>query len=155
MHCSICGSCWLTSASNTVNDSDSADWKGVNLALSSKFIRRSDWPDGAALCIIARLLLMSTPYQLLHTLHDAHSDSVNCVAFCPHGDHLASGSDDCRLVIWNIPNGKAVWAKKLNSPVLSILWDSHRHASIICGCQNGTLLIWNNFQVRIGQPWCV
>lgn len=88
---------------------------------------------------------MFTPYLHSHTLHGGHTDSVNCVAFCPLGDHLASGGDDCRLVVWNLQTGKAVWVKRLKSPVLSILWDSRRHATIICGCQDGTLLIWPNY----------
>lgn len=79
---------------------------------------------------------MVVPYLRMHRLDSAHTDSVNCVSFCSHGDHLASGGDDSKLVIWNVLNGTVVCVKRLESPVLSILWDPRRHASIICGCQD-------------------
>lgn len=90
---------------------------------------------------------MFAPYRLLHTLTKGHTNSVNCVAFCHDGDHLATGGDDCKLIIWNVTRGIAQYIIELNSPVLAILWDPRWHSTLICGCEDGNAVVLSNFHV--------
>lgn len=92
---------------------------------------------------------MPAPYRLLHTLTKGHTNSVNCAAFCHDGDHLATGGDDSRLIIWNVKKGIAQYIIELNSPVLSVLWDSRWHSTLICGCEDGNAIVLNNFHVCV------
>jgi WD40 repeat protein len=94
------------------------------------------------------IICMFTPYLPLHILTNGHTGSINCVAFCSSGDHLASGGDDSSLIIWDIPRGVLQYQIKFKSPILSVLWDPRWHSTIICGCQDGTAVILNNFHVR-------
>src|SRR5262249_40027440 len=46
------------------------------------------------------------PWALRNTL-SAHQGGVNCVAFAPDGQTLATGGEDWAVRLWSFPSGKA------------------------------------------------
>lgn len=85
------------------------------------------------------LLLTMSAYVLKRTLKDAHSSTINAVAFSPTGLYLASGADDNTHIIWNIFGGEFIFRLKFDSPVHAILWHPKRLETLIVGCRDGGL----------------
>jgi len=91
------------------------------------------------------LFLMSYAYILKHTLSHTHSESVNCLEFSSSGEFLASGSDDHSLIIWNVSTGQDLYHILFDSPVTALLWHPSREQTIICGCEDGTIVQMSRF----------
>lgn len=91
--------------------------------------------------------MLSTPYVRDKTLKGQHTSAINCLAFSPHADYVASGSDDCKLVIWNVGNGTVACIINTQNPVLSLTWDPRRHSTILFGCENGVAGVLSDFEV--------
>ncbi|KAI6131843.1 WD40-repeat-containing domain protein [Pisolithus thermaeus] len=89
--------------------------------------------------------MLSTPYIQDKCLR-GHTDTVNCLAFSPHIDYLASGSDDCSLIIWRVTSGEVVCTIRTPAPTLSVLWDPRRRLTVIFGCNNGVAAVLSDFQ---------
>ncbi|KAF8675478.1 hypothetical protein AX14_005116 [Amanita brunnescens Koide BX004] len=89
------------------------------------------------------------PYLPTHRLTGEHGDSVICLAFSANGRYLASGSDDATLVIWRVEDGIKLSSFRLDSPVLSLVWDSHRENRLFVGCLDGTAGFIDKFKGEI------
>ncbi|KAI6098568.1 WD40-repeat-containing domain protein [Pisolithus sp. B1] len=89
--------------------------------------------------------MLSAPYIRDRCLR-GHTDTVNCLAFSPHVDYLASSSDDCSLIVWHVSSGEVACTVHTPVPILSILWDPRRHSTIIFGCDNGIAAVLSDFQ---------
>lgn len=89
--------------------------------------------------------MLSAPYIWDRCLR-GHTDTVNCLAFSPHVDYLASGSDDCSLIVWHVSSGEVACTVHTPVPILSILWDPQRRSTIIFGCDNGIAAVLSDFQ---------
>lgn len=87
------------------------------------------------------------PYLPTRRLTGEHSDSVICLAFSANGRYLASGSDDAMLVIWRVEDGIKLSSFRLESPALSLVWDSLRENRLFVGCLDGTAAFIDKFQV--------
>uniref|UniRef100_A0A803SVF9 Coronin n=1 Tax=Anolis carolinensis TaxID=28377 RepID=A0A803SVF9_ANOCA len=87
-----------------------------------------------------------------------HTGPVLDIDWCPHNDHvIASGSEDCTVMVWQIPeNGLAL---SLTEPVVVleghskrvgiVAWHpTARNVLLSAGCDN-VILIWN---VGTGEP---
>eukprot|EP00064_Thunnus_orientalis_P023130 superscaffoldBa00008448_g23359 len=81
-----------------------------------------------------------------------HTGPVLDIEFCPHNDNIiASGSEDCSVMIWEIPDGGLTTS--LTDPVVKLEGHSKR-VGILCwhptahnvlmsaGCDN-VLILWN------------
>src|SRR5256885_13308348 len=78
----------------------------------------------------------------LQTL-EGHSDGVNSVAFSADGNHLASGSDDHTVKIWDAATGKCLQTLEGHSGWVSsvaFLADGNHLAS---GSYDHTVKIWD------------
>ena len=87
------------------------------------------------------------PYLPTRRLAGEHGDSVISLAFSTKGRYLASGSDDSTLVIWDVEAGIKVSSFRLDSPALSLVWDSHREDRLFVGCMDGTAAFIDKLQV--------
>jgi len=89
-------------------------------------------------------------YVLKHTLSDAHSSTINTVAFAPTGLYLASGADDNTIIVWNVSDGRFIFRLKFDSPVHAILWHPNRLETLIVGCRDGGLFQASSFRLVSG-----
>jgi len=72
-----------------------------------------------------------------------HTDSVTCVAFSADGQHLASGSHDETIRLWDVTQGFAeVASVTFGSIVLSVSF-SPDSKSLVSGSVDGELRFWN------------
>lgn len=81
------------------------------------------------------------------TLKD-HTLSVNALAFAPTGNYLASGSNDGTLIIWDPVTGLMKNHITFHNPILSLAWDPWHLKRLYVGCEDGTLALLNNSEVR-------
>ena len=86
------------------------------------------------------------PYTLLHTLAGSHVSGVNVLAFSSCGRYLASGSNDKSIIIWDPISGKSLQRIFVKDEVLSLIWHP-RNCALYFGCQDGTLIVVENFSV--------
>ena len=87
------------------------------------------------------------PFVLERTLED-HTSSVNALAFAPTGDYLASGSNDGTLIIWDPVTGLMKNRITFRNPILSLAWDPRHLKRLYIGCEDGTLALLDNSEVR-------
>ncbi len=90
--------------------------------------RRQDWDD---------VLLVMEIAMKIHC-------GIQCVAYFPNGEQIASGSDNGDVHIWDAYNGKAVAGANLKHPrgvrALSVLPAGNR---IMTMCNDGILRVWD------------
>jgi len=91
------------------------------------------------------LPLTMHPYIEHKVFRGEHSDSVNSVSFSPCGKYLASASSDCSACIWKTSCGSFLFRVVFQSPVNALLWHPAREGTLICGCEDGTVLSMSNF----------
>ena len=100
--------------------------------------------------------MLSTSYAQDRVLKGQHTNGVNCLAFSPHANYLASGGNDCKLVVWNISNGTVACIINAQNPVLLLTWDPCCQSTIIFGCENGVAGVLSDFKVGGSDyPFCV
>lgn len=69
-----------------------------------------------------------------------HSDVVNCMAFSPGGEMLATGSSDGAVVLWSTATGHALHMIRGNSAVLSLCWNEVNNSELYIGYASGLLV---------------
>ena len=77
-------------------------------------------------------------------VYRGHKGRVRSVAWSPHGNYIASGSDDKTLQVWEVANGKQSFTiSGLASTAISVAWspDGTRIAS--GGESEGTVQVWD------------
>lgn len=82
-----------------------------------------------------------------------HTDSVNCAAFSAAGDLLATGSEDGSLAIWSVAAGSIVDCHRLNSSILTVVWDAHVPTRLFFGCVDGTAAYIDKSPVSLIGCW--
>lgn len=87
---------------------------------------------------------MSQPYSILHTLK-GYDKAINCLAFSPTGEFLATGGEDECLRIWSPHDAKILACISTKSPILCLEWDPIRRKRLFFGCQNGTVAFIDSF----------
>ena len=71
-----------------------------------------------------------------------HMQPVNCVAWSPKDDHIASASDDKTVIIWNALTGRQIHKLQGHSKwVISVAWSPD--GTQILGSNGYTLIVWD------------
>jgi len=87
------------------------------------------------------------PFVLERTLED-HTSLVNALAFAPTGNYLASRSNNGSLIIWDPVTGLMKNCIIFCNPILSLAWDPRHLKCLYVGCEDWTLALLNDFEVR-------
>lgn len=82
----------------------------------------------------------------LHQKFDSQLSSITAISYSPDGLKLAIGSKDKVFQIIDVKTGMSVFNTSLKSNVCSLKWNDFL---LILGCNNGTLLIWDMFEVKL------
>ncbi|OJT15386.1 hypothetical protein TRAPUB_8053 [Trametes pubescens] len=76
---------------------------------------------------------------------------VTTVAFSSAGSLLASGALDGRVCIWRVRDYFLLHMFSSNVPILSLVWAGDKEDTVICGLQDGTIVLLTITEVRPGQ----
>ncbi|KAF7285542.1 protein coronin isoform X1 [Rhynchophorus ferrugineus] len=87
-----------------------------------------------------------------HPLVGGHKGPVLDIAWCPHNDNvIASGSEDCVVKVWHIPDGGLI--KTLTEPVVDlvyhqrrvglVLWHPTAQNVLLTAGSDNQVVIWN------------
>lgn len=78
--------------------------------------------------------------------YDLQSSSITAISYSPDNMKLAVGSNDKVFQIIDANTGMPVFTKTLNSSVCSLKWSEFL---LVLGCEDGTLSIWDIFEVKL------
>ncbi|KAL1944054.1 hypothetical protein VTO73DRAFT_3872 [Trametes versicolor] len=95
----------------------------------------------------------TSAYMQFQELDGGHSDTVNCLVFSPTGAALASGGDDCALIIWNVAQGRLLYRLLFKSALDSVLWHPTQPDTVIVGCANGMLQQIQDFSLMRSEAY--
>lgn len=87
-----------------------------------------------------------------HPLVGGHKGPVLDIAWCPHNDNvIASGSEDCVVKVWHIPEGGLI--KTLTEPIVDlvyhqrrvglVLWHPTAQNVLLTAGSDNQVVIWN------------
>lgn len=87
-----------------------------------------------------------------------HKGPVLDIAWCPHNDNvIASGSEDCVVKVWHIPDGGLI--KTLTEPIVDlvyhqrrvglVLWHPTAQNVLLTAGSDNQVVIWNVGKSRI------
>lgn len=92
----------------------------------------------------------SMPFKQVKTL-EGHIDSINAIEFSPDGNHLASGGDDARLLIFETGSWKLIKKYGTVSPIRAIAWHQGHPGVISFGLKNGVI---HTIQTKVMASQC-
>lgn len=78
------------------------------------------------------------------------TSGVTTVAFSSAGSLLASGALDGRVCIWRVGDYFLLHMFSSNVPILSLVWAGDNEDTVICGLQDGTIVLLRITEVRPG-----
>lgn len=100
--------------------------------------------------------------EQVRTMANGHTDYVNDISFQPHdtetgsggsgGEHLvASGSDDCSLIVHDCQTGRMIHSVAFGSPVMAVKWNPAEGSKLLAAEKGGIIHIFNmiSFNVRL------
>ncbi|KUI69792.1 Vegetative incompatibility protein HET-E-1 [Cytospora mali] len=80
--------------------------------------------------------------ELFRTL-TGHGESINCIVSSPFEYHIASGSDDGYILVWDAESGEEIKrSSQLDTSILSLAF-SHDGSKLVSGCLNSVIYVWD------------
>lgn len=86
-------------------------------------------------------LTMVRRYQQIHRLGNVQDDIITQVAFSPSGTFIATASLDRKVCLWRVQGGQLLYMWSGDSAILCLIWFPGRDNAMLCGTQNGNLVI--------------
>ncbi len=83
------------------------------------------------------------PLGSLVSTYKGHSSVVNAVAWSPDGQHIASGSNDRTVQVWNATDGSSPYTYRGHSNFVEAVGWSPDSKRIASGSFDGTVQVWN------------
>ncbi|KAI9059350.1 WD40 repeat-like protein [Trametes sanguinea] len=82
---------------------------------------------------------MSWDYTDCALLRHGHVSSITAIAICPTGTHIATGSLDGVVCIWELASQKVLYSYDGEIAILALRWDPRLHDTVLCGMDHGYL----------------
>ncbi|KAI0651249.1 WD40-repeat-containing domain protein [Trametes meyenii] len=79
-------------------------------------------------------------YQKTTTLR-RHTEGVLAIAFSHDASYLATAGSDRKVCIWKVTGGVLLHSLSMTEPILSLVWYPNDSSSLLCGSQDGSLII--------------
>ena len=98
--------------------------------------------------------------EQVRTMANGHTDYVNDISFQPHdpesgsggssGEHLvASGSDDCSLIVHDCRTGRMIHSVAFGSPVMAVKWNPAEGSKLLAAEKGGVIHIFNMISFNV------
>lgn len=128
-----------------------SSWDSTFCAVNPKFLAIIvESAGGGAFIVLPHNKVGRIPAD--HPLVGGHKGPVLDIAWCPHNDNvIASGSEDCVVKVWQIPDGGL--SRTLTEPVVDLLYHQRRvglviwHPSalnvLLTAGSDNQIVIWN------------
>ncbi|KAI0709141.1 WD40-repeat-containing domain protein [Earliella scabrosa] len=84
---------------------------------------------------------MPRKYQRSLTLSNEHTKGVSVVSFSHDGSFIATGGLDGKICWWRTEDGELLYVWTGDSAVLSLVWVPRRLDTLLCGLQDGNLVV--------------
>ena len=102
--------------------------------------------------------------EQVRTMANGHTDYVNDISFQPHdtesgsgssgGEHLvASGSDDCSLIVHDCQTGRMIHSVAFGSPVMAVKWNPAEGSKLLAAEKGGVIHIFNMISFNVRGFW--
>ena len=98
---------------------------------------------------------MPRKYQRSLTLSNEHTKGVSVVSFSHDGSFIATGGLDGKICWWRTEDGELLYVWTGDSAVLSLVWVPRRLDTLLCGLQDGNLVVVRVTMARYCLPYDV
>ncbi|XP_041348894.1 coronin-1B-like isoform X2 [Gigantopelta aegis] len=128
-----------------------SSWESTYCAVNPKFLAVITEAGGGGAFLVLPLSKVGR-VERDHPLVAGHKAAVLDVAWCPHNDNvIASGSEDCCIKVWQIPDGGLT--ANLTDPVADlfahqrrvglVVWHPCAHNVLLSAGSDNKIFIWN------------
>lgn len=72
-----------------------------------------------------------------------HEGSITALTYSPNGEFVASGSDDCKIIIWGVTDRGSICTMETHEDPISALAFSHDSQILASASQATEIILWN------------
>jgi nuclear pore complex protein Nup37 len=101
---------------------------------------------------------LSEAGEQVRVMQAGHTDYVNDIAFQPHSGEdgggeqiVASGSDDCSLLVHDSQTGRKIHAVTFASPCMSVRWHPGEGSKLLAAEKSGVMHVFNMVSFNVSD----